>query len=214
MARIMRSTGGGGKAHTTREITRPMTRSAWAAATVLLVAVACASDRVPRDASGSEARPPLLPVSALSRMTDETTTIGVDHLANEVAHPDEIRTVLADTELRRAVQRSFGGGTGAFSRVLSRGLTFGDEAGATAFVAWFAEHAPAEIITSERIDPAGAPGGVVVFRHLPDGCCHNDVPVFLAAWQRGSSVLFLHAGGRRANTRAFVELIATYDQEV
>ena len=192
-----------------------MTRSAWAAATVLLVTVACASDGVPRDASGSEPRPPLLPISALSKMTDETTTIGVDHLANEVAHPDEMRAMLADAELRRGVQRSFGGGTGRpFSRVLSRGLTFGDEAGAAAFVAWFAEHAHAEIITSERIDPAGVPGGVVVFRHLPDGCCHNDVPVFLAAWQRGSSVLFLHAGGRRANTRAFVELIVTYDQEV
>ena len=46
------------------------------------------------------------------------------------------------------------------------------------------------------------------------GCCHNDVPVFLAAWQRGDSVLTLHAGGRRANLRAFVELIASYDREV
>ena len=72
---------------------------------------------------------------------------------------------------------------------------------------------PPEIITSERIAPAGVPDGVVVFRHLPDGCCHNDVPVFLAAWQRGESVLTLHAGGRRANVRAFVDLIAAYDRE-
>jgi hypothetical protein len=98
--------------------------------------------------------------------------------------------------------------------VLSRGLTFADAAGAASFVTWFADHAPAEIITSERIDPPGVPEGVVAFRHLPDGCCHNDVPVFLAAWQRGSSVLYLHAGGRRANASAFVELISTYDQEV
>ena len=193
---------------------RPMTRSAWVTATVLLVTVACASDGVPRDVSGSGPRPPLLPVSALSKMTEDTTAIDVDHLANEVAHPDELVTVLADAGFTRAAQRSFGGGTGRpFSRVLSRGLTFGDEAGAAAFVTWFAEHAPAEIITSAPIDPAGVPDGVVVFRHLPDGCCHNDVPVFLAAWQRGSSVLFLHAGGRRANVRAFVELISTYDQE-
>jgi hypothetical protein len=53
-----------------------------------------------------------------------------------------------------------------------------------------------------------------VFRHLPDGCCRNDVPVYLAAWQRGPSVLYLHVGGRRANTRAFVELIESYDREV
>lgn len=78
---------------------------------------------------------------------------------------------------------------------------------------WFADHAPAGIITSERIDPADGPDGVVVFRHLPDGCCHNDVPVFLAARQRGSSVSYLRAGGRRANAPAFVELISAYDQE-
>ena len=192
-----------------------MTRSAWAAATVLLLAAACASDAVPRDTPVSGPPPPLLPVSALSRMTAETSAVDVDHLADEVTHPDELRAVLTDAGFARAAQRSFAGGTGRpFSRVVSRGLTFSDEAGAAEFVAWFADRAPAEIITSERIDPAGVPEGVVVFRHLPDGCCHNDVPVFLAAWQRGSSVLYLHVGGRRANARAFVELISTYDQEV
>jgi hypothetical protein len=215
MARIMRSTGAGGKAHALgREMARPMTRSAWAAAVVLLLGVACASDAVPPAAPNSGSPPPLLPDSALSRMTSETTSVDADDIANEVAHPDEMRALLADAGFMWAAQRSFGGGTGAFSRVLARGLTFDDEAGAAAFVAWFAEHASAEIITAERVDPAGAPDGIVVFRHLPDGCCHNDVPVFLAAWQRGSSVLFLHVGGRRANARAFVELISTYDQEV
>jgi hypothetical protein len=215
MARIMRSTGGGGKAHhDPGGMARPMKHTAWAAAVVLVVS-ACASDAVPRDAPVSGPPPPLLPVSALSRMTADTSSVDVEQLAEEVTHPDELRAVLTDAGFGRAAQRSFGGGTGRpFSRVVSRGLAFGDDAGAAAFVAWFAEHAPAEIITSERITPDGAPDGVVVFRHLPDGCCHNDVPAFLAAWQRGSSVLYLHVGGRRANTRAFVDLISTYDQEV
>lgn len=143
-----------------------------------------------------------------------TTPVDADRIANEVAHPDDLRALMDDAGFVRARQRSFAGGTGAFSRALSRGLAFGDEAGAARFVRWFAEHAPAEIITSEPIAPDGLPDGIVAFRHLPDGCCHNDVPVFLAAWQRGSSVLYLHVGGRRANTRAFVELISAYDQEV
>ena len=192
-----------------------MTRSAWAAAVVVLLAAACASDADPRDAPATGPPPPLLPDSAVPHMSGDTTPVDVDHLADEVTHPDELRAVLAEAGFARAAQRSFGGGTGRpFSRVLSRGLTFGDAAGAAAFVAWFADHAPAEIITSERIDPDDVPDGVVVFRHLPNGCCHNDVPVFLAAWQRGSSVLFLHVGGRRANAPAFVELISAYDQEV
>ena len=191
-----------------------MTRSAWAAVVVVLLVTACASDTVPRDAPASGPPPAVLPASALPRMTDDAGAVDVDRLANEVAHPDELRAVLAEAGFARAAQRSFGGGNGRpFSRVLSRGLTFQDAAGAAAFVTWFADHAPSEIITSERIDPEGAPDGVVVFRHLPDGCCHNDVPVFLAAWQRGPSVLYLHAGGRRANAPAFVELISTYDQE-
>jgi hypothetical protein len=192
-----------------------MTRSAWAMAVVLLVSAACASEAAPGDAPATGPPPALLPASALPGMADDTTPVDVDRLADDVAHPDEIRALLARAGFARGAQRSFGGGSGRpFSRVLSRGLTFGDAAGAAAFVAWFAERAPAEIITAERIEPAEVPEGAVVFRHLPDGCCHNDVPVFLAAWQRGPSVLYLHAGGRRANAPAFVELISAYDQEV
>ncbi len=134
-------------------------------------------------------------------------------LPNEVVHPDELRTLLGDAGFTAGAQRSFGAGTGAFSRVLSRGLAFETPAGAAAFVTWFGDNAGEEVITADRISPTAVPDGVVVFRHLPDGCCHNDVPVYLAAWQRGPSVLYLHVGGRRANTRAFVELIASYDQE-
>jgi hypothetical protein len=146
-------------------------------------------------------------------MASDTTSVDADHIANEVTHPDDLRSVLDDAGFVRAAQRSFGGGRGAFSRVVARGLVFETDEGAAAFVRWFGDHAP-EIITSERIAPAGVPDDVVVFRHEPDGCCHNDVPVFLAAWQRDASVLSLHAGGRRADVRAFVELISSYDREV
>ncbi|MGZ8617871.1 MAG: hypothetical protein ACXWYW_12275 [Actinomycetota bacterium] len=179
----------------------------------MLLLLSCASAPTTDGPPASGAPPPVLPASALPRMTSDATPVDTDHLANEVTHPDDLRSLLDDAGFVRAAQRSFGGGRGAFSRVVARGLVFDVDAGAAAFVGWFGEHAPEEIITSERISPAGVPEGVVVFRHLPDGCCHNDVPVFLAAWQRGESVLSLHAGGRRANVRAFVELIASYDRE-
>jgi len=182
-------------------------------AAVLLV-VACASAPATDGTLATGPTPPVLPAAALPRMTSDVTSVDADHLANEVTHPDDLRALLDDAGFVRAAQRSFGGGRGAFSRVVARGLVFESEEGAAAFVGWFGDHAPRQIITSERISPAGVPEGVVVFHHLPDGCCHNDVPVFLAAWQRGDSVLTLHAGGRRANVRAFVELIASYDREV
>ncbi|MEX1265016.1 MAG: hypothetical protein WEE66_13970 [Actinomycetota bacterium] len=183
---------------------------------IAMVLVGCAGGPTPGDAPGSSALPaPLvLPASALPRMTSDASPVDGDRLANEVVHPDELRAVLGEAGFTAGAQRSFGAGTGAFSRVLARGLAFETDAGAAAFVTWFGDNAGEEVITAERISPADVPDGVVVFRHLPDGCCHNDVPVYLAAWQRGPSVLYLHVGGRRANTRAFVELIASYDQEV
>ena len=99
---------------------------------------------------------------------------------------------------------------------VARGLVFETEEGAAAFVAMVRRpRAPRRSSRRNAISPAGVPDGIVVFRHRPDGCCHNDVPVYLAAWQRGwSAVLSLHVGGRRANTRAFAELISSYDRAV
>jgi hypothetical protein len=190
-----------------------MTRLTSIAAAALLLVAGCASSPV-TDATEPGDRPPVLPASALPRMTGDLSAVDADDLANEVTHPDDLRAMLDDAGFSAAAQRSFGGGTGSFSRVIARGIAFDTVAGAADFVAWFGDHAPQEFITSERISPATVPGEVVVFHHRPDGCCHNDVPVFLAAWQRGTSVLFLHAGGRRANAGAFADLIATYDREV
>ncbi len=225
MARIMRQEGATGKAASARRDGTRMRRAAQVArfgslmAVVLgsIVLVACGgASSTPDDApaSGEAAEPLVLPASALPRMTSEMTAVDADRLVNEVAHPDELRALLDRSGFASAAQRSFGEGEGAFSRVLARGLAFETEAGAAAFVSWFEANAPEEIVTAERIAPKGLPEGVVVFRHRPDGCCHNDVPVYLAAWQRGSAVLSLHVGGRRANTRAFAELISSYDRAV
>jgi len=180
-----------------------MSRIVRVLAVAVLFAPACASAPATDGAIATGATPPVLPAAALPRMTSDATSVDADHMANEVMHPDELRALLDEAGLVRAAQRSFGGGSGAFSRVVARGLVFETEEGAAAFVSWFGDHASQQVITSERISPTG----------MPDGCCHNDVPVFLAAWQRGDSVLTLHAGGRRANVRAFVDLIAAYDRE-
>jgi hypothetical protein len=65
-----------------------MTRSAWVAAVVLLLAAACASDAGPRDPPASVPQRLLLPDSAVPRMSGDTTPVDVDRLANEVTHPD------------------------------------------------------------------------------------------------------------------------------
>jgi len=180
-----------------------------------VVLVGCAGSPSEETAESIAADPPVvLSATALPRMTSVASSVDVDDLTNEVTHPAELRAMHGEAGFASAAQRSFGGGTGAFARVLARGLSFATETGAAAFVRWIGDHAPEEIVTAERIFPAGVPEGAAVFRHEPDGCCHNDVPAFVAAWRRGSSVLFLHAGGPRATTEAFVQLITSYDEEV
>jgi hypothetical protein len=196
-----------------------MARTAPSVALVLALALcaftACGDEPAPADgrSRAGDGRAIVLPPSALPGMTSERSSVDVDRLTNEVVHSDELRDLLDEAGFASAEERSFGGGTGAFSRVLARGLTFDSSEGAASYVAWFAENAHEEILTSRRISPPGVASGVVVFRHRPDACCHNDVPAYMAAWRHGSSVLYLHVGGRRANTRTFVELIESYDRE-
>lgn len=214
VARIMRQVRRAGKVCPGEGVGSRMASIARVVSVIAIVLVGCAGPSTPDRPRPVPGDPPVvLPASALPRMTSEGTSVDVAGLANEVVHPDELRSVLDQSGFVSAAQRSFGGGTGAFSRVLARGLTFETDAGAASFVGWFGDNAPEEIVTSKRIYPSGVPDGVAVFHHVPDGCCHNDVPAYLAAWQRGRSVLFLHVGGRRANTPAFVELIASYDEE-
>ncbi|MGZ8578847.1 MAG: hypothetical protein ACXWWX_04870 [Actinomycetota bacterium] len=181
-----------------------------------IVVTACASEPDVEGAPGLVGSPPpALPASALPTMTvtGETASIDVEAVAAESTHPDDLQGLLEESGFTGGVQRSFGGGRGAFARVLSRGLAFTDEEGAAAYLDWFEEYGGVELINAEPIAPASLPAGVVAFRHLPDGCCHNDVPVFLAAWRRGSSVLYVSGAGRRANAAAFVELVRVYDEE-
>ena len=173
----------------------------------LALGLGACSGGSPEGPTAGVAAPAVLSASALPRMDSVASEADAEAIAGEVAHPDELIAVLDGAGFARSRERSFTTGTGAFSRVVARGLAFETDAGAGDYLAWFSERAGEEIVTAERIELAPLPAGLVVFRHLPDGCCHNDVPVFLAAWQRGSTVLTLHAGGRKANASAFAELV-------
>jgi hypothetical protein len=189
-------------------------RSPILAAIAALLLVGC-SDAVAPGSQASSPAPLLLPEAALPTMamTSEDRSIDLDELASESSHPDELRSVLEGSGYTGGAERTFGGGKGTFARVLARGLAFSSDEGAAAYLTWLRELGPSELVGGTRIEPAGLPDGVIAIRHLPDGCCHNDVPVFLAAWQRGSSVLYLSASGREATARGLVDLVHAYDAE-
>jgi len=158
--------------------------------------------------------PAAIPASVLPDMTSVVVEPDAETIAEEAVHIDDLAAVLDDAGFVSASQRSFQGGSGAFSRVFVRTLVFESTEGVDAFLGWFRTKAGKEIITARRIDPAGLPPGAVAFRHVPGGCCRRDFPVFLASWPREASVVFVHGGGPRATTAALVELADAVDERI
>jgi hypothetical protein len=215
-ARIMRQDPTPGKAH------RAEGDGVRVARTVRVIVVAvvlagCAGSTDPGPAATSRPLPApvevLLPRAALPGMDPVDRHLVASSIADEVTHPDLLVDLLSASGFEGGYERRFSGQGDSFTRVTARSLTFADEAGARAFLDWFADHAGNEIVTARRIEPAAMPAGAVVFEHEPDPCCHNDVPAYLAAWPRGSTVLYLHVGGRDATAGATATLIARYDRE-
>jgi len=54
----------------------------------------------------------------------------------------------------------------------------------------------------------------VFFVHEPSGCCHEETPVYLAAWQRGDIVWTVQASGPRIQAPPVVALVHRFEQEV
>jgi hypothetical protein len=93
-------------------------------------------------------------------------------------------------------------------------LTFETAEGAATYLRWFREQAGEEIVTARPVPMTDVPDGAVVLFHEPDGCCRRDLPVYLAAWQRGATIFSVHAGGRRRNDRAIAQLTTAFDLAV
>ena len=94
----------------------------------------------------------------------------------------------------------------------SRGRS--DSSAAERYLAWLNDHA-ADIIGKARPnDSLEAPAGGTVFEHAPNPCCHSETRIFLAAWQRGPSVVTLQVDGPAARASAIPELLSQLDAAV
>ena len=123
-------------------------------AILAVLLTACGSDAIDEVPSRESAAPPVsIEAVALPKMSSVSTQVGADAIANEVVHPDALRPVLAQAGFSSGMQRSFQGGTGAFTRVQARSLAFESEEGIDVYLDWFSTHAGEEIITAKRIEP-------------------------------------------------------------
>jgi hypothetical protein len=179
---------------------------------LLVVSIACGNSPSDEDPLPQA---PLLPTDVLSppmRPTDQALAAG--DIAAPALVPDELEALLNDVGLQSAAQRSFQGGRGAYSRVVARGLVFASEAGATTYLDWLRDHIEELIGDAEHMSAEGLPEGALFVRHLPGGCCPKETPVYLVAWQRGTFVLSVEAGGPRARRAPIVPIVRAFDEEI
>ena len=177
---------------------------------LVVVAAACGDS-----ATVGGAPPPSVSVSiptlSVGNMHETDTTKTGEQASIDATDPQGMQTVLADAGLIGVHERVYTGGRGSYSRVVVRAWQFASPDGATQFVSWL--HANG---TSGVIGDAKAADGPtsVFFIHEPSGCCHEETPIYLAAWQKGDVVWTVVASGPRIQTPPVVELVRKIEQEV
>ena len=174
------------------------TRLLW----IVAIVSACAS---PPEA------PPRVPELPLAGMETELSTLTIEHLARDASDPGSLASLLEDAGFRSGSERTYAGPGERFSLAVTRVLAFDDAEGAETYLAWLREH-PSEFLgTVERLPPLDLPGSPFLTVHLPGGCCPKEVPIYLAAWRRGSAVVSLRVSGRGLEDDAVRELVAQVD---
>jgi len=144
-------------------------------------------------------------------LPSEVRVLGADGVAADAAVPGPLADLLRRSGFLVASEREFHGHGERFDRVLARTLLFSDGAGAAAYVDWVASH-PREILgATRRLRPLGFGADAVLLQLRPCGCM-AELPTFLAAWRRGSTVRFLLATGRGASRHTLLPIAVALDR--
>jgi hypothetical protein len=173
---------------------------------LLLTLSACAETVIPVA--------PVLPADALPGMESEVASVDTTVLARDALHPTALDRLLHDAGFLSGRERTFSGPGERFSLAVTRVLVFESSDGAASYVGWLRDHPEDLLGTAQTLEPLELPGDPFLLVHTPGGCCPKAVPIYVSAWQRGSTVLFLRASGRRADPGSVQELAAELDMMV
>jgi hypothetical protein len=175
-------------------------------AVMLFVSISACADNTPV--------PPVLPADALPGMESEVATVDATVLARDALDAAELDRLLDEAGFLAGRERTFSGPGERFSLAVTRVLVFASSEGAASYVAWLRDHPEDLLGRTQRLEPLELPGEPFLLVHTPGGCCPKEVPIYLSAWQRGSTVVFLRASGRQADPGAVQGLAAELDQVV
>jgi hypothetical protein len=155
-----------------------------------------------------------MPSARLPGLHRSAATLDAAEAAADATHPDSMTAILTGAGFTGVQERTYTGAAhGPFARVVIRAWVFASVDGAGSFLDWVRVNASHELI-GEAAPTGEAPGGAVLMRHDVTGCCHEETPIYLAAWQRGPVVWTIRASGPRIRTAPVLSLVRSIEQEV
>ena len=164
---------------------------------------------------GGTDAPHRVPADALPGEGGAVVPIDADRIARDAIDAPELEGLLEDAGFAGGTERAFSQTQGSRpQRSLARILTFGDPAGARAYLAWLEEHLDEVIGTAELLEPPAVEGEAFLAISEPECLCPKATDVYLAAWARGSTVLTLEVGGKGVQTADVRELMVAFDRAV
>jgi hypothetical protein len=179
---------------------------------VLLAAIACASPSttIPTIPAASGSVAPL-PDITLERMHETEQTLTGADATLDATDPQAMQSLLAGAGFIGANERVYTGGRGAVSRMVLRSWQFSSPDGAGMFLDWLGVNATHDVIGEAKATRGPTP---VFFVHEPSGCCHEETPVYLAAWQHGDVVWTVQASGPRIQQPPVDAVVRRIEQDV
>lgn len=155
---------------------------------------------------GAPSPPGTLAADAVPGLASGVRTLDAAALAADAFEPAGLERLLEGWDYRIGSEREFSGHTSTFDRVVARALRFESAEGAEAYLGWLAGHADEILGNTEAQDPLPLGESGLLFSLVRCGQCKHELPTFLAAWRRGSTVLSLLAAGSGASRDTFEPL--------
>jgi hypothetical protein len=189
----------------------PRAQQGSVALAVVLLLAACGTSSTPQPLDRSLG--PAVPAIHIRGLHVTEGTLDTELVAGEATHPQTFEQELASLGFLGAAERTLAGRRGVFSRVVVRGWSFDSEEHAAAFLAWLQGNVHELIGVATPTTTVDLPEGALLFVHEPTGCCHEEVPIYLAGWQRGALVWTVRASGARIRTQPVLDLIRSVAEE-
>jgi hypothetical protein len=155
-----------------------------------------------------------IPQAALPGHPATPVMLDAGSVAQDAVDVNGLETLLQDAGFIGGTERQFSRTGAGRRRIVARVLTFETSAGAARYLTWLHVNVADVIGKAKPNDALEAPADGTVFEHAPNPCCHSETRIFLAAWQRGPSVVTLQVDGPAARAAAVPELLLQLDAAV